>query len=138
VRRQLLEEGRVDADPVDELLDGHLLALDVVAEHLDPAAVERQQRADEADERALARPVRAEDPVDLAAPDRHAHVVDRDHRLLLAAHHEPLRGVLDEQRRKLAGGRRADVTHRLADRRRRRSALRFVHDLDHRSCPVAS
>ena len=37
VGRQLLEERGVDRDPVDEPLDGHLVALDVVAEDLDPA-----------------------------------------------------------------------------------------------------
>ena len=42
-RAELLEEGRVHADPVDEALDRDLLALDVVAEDLDPALVERQQ-----------------------------------------------------------------------------------------------
>ena len=42
-RAELLEEGGVDADPVDQPLDRHLVALDVVAEDLDPALVEGQQ-----------------------------------------------------------------------------------------------
>ena len=88
VRGELLEEGGVDAHAVDELLDLHLVALDVVTEHLDPAPVQRQQRADEADEGGLARSVRAEDPVDLAAANRQRHLVDGDDRLLLATDHE--------------------------------------------------
>ena len=66
-RAELLEEGGVDADPVDQPLDRHLVALDVVAEDLDPALVEGQQARDEPDERRLARAVGAEDPVDVAA-----------------------------------------------------------------------
>ena len=42
-RAELLEEGGVDADPVDQPLDRHLVALDVVAEDLDPTRVERQR-----------------------------------------------------------------------------------------------
>src|SRR6478672_5760847 len=41
-RAELLEEGGVATDPVDQALDRHLLALDVVAEDLYPALVEGQ------------------------------------------------------------------------------------------------
>ena len=61
-RAELLEEGGVHADPVDQALDRHLLADDVVAEDLDPTLVEGQQSADEPDERRLAGAVGAEDP----------------------------------------------------------------------------
>src|SRR5215204_4275529 len=47
-RAELLEEGGVDADPIDQPLDRQLLLRDVVAEDLDPTIVERQQAADEA------------------------------------------------------------------------------------------
>ncbi len=53
-------------------------------------AVQRQQRADEPDERRLAAPVGAEDAVDLAALDAQRDVVDGGHDLLLAAEREPL------------------------------------------------
>ena len=86
-------------DAVDEPLDGHLVALDVVAEDLDASGVERQQRADEPDERRLAAAVGAEDPVHLAALDAQRDVVHGDDGLLLAADHEPLGDVVDEQRR---------------------------------------
>ena len=75
VRRQLLEEGRVHADPVDQPLDGHLVALDVVAEDLDPAAVDGQQRADQPDEGRLAAAVGAQDAEDLAALEAERDVV---------------------------------------------------------------
>ena len=77
-RRQLLEEGRIDADPVDQPLDRHLLTLDVVAEDLDPARVDGQQRADQPDEGRLAAAVGAQDAVDLAALDAQRDVVDGD------------------------------------------------------------
>ena len=96
-RAELLEERGVDADPVDQALDRHLLALDVVAEDLDPALVEGQEPADEADERRLAGAVGAEDPVDVAALEAHRHVRDRGHRLLLPTDDEPLADVLDEE-----------------------------------------
>ena len=38
-RAQFLEERRVDADPVDQPLDGHLVPLDIVAEDFDPAVI---------------------------------------------------------------------------------------------------
>ena len=76
-RAELLEERRVDADPVDQALDLQLVAHDVVAEDLDPSGVEGQQARDEADERRLARPVRAEHAVDVAALETHRHVHDR-------------------------------------------------------------
>ena len=90
-RAELLEEGGVDADPVDQPLDRHLVALDVVAEDLDPALVERQQAADEADEGRLAGAVRAEDPVDVAALEAERHVRDRRHGLALSTDREALR-----------------------------------------------
>ena len=45
-RAELLEEGRIDRHPVDEPLHGELVALDVVAEDLDPALVQGQQPRD--------------------------------------------------------------------------------------------
>ena len=98
-RAELLEEGRVHADPVDQALDGHLVALDVVAEDLDPALVEGQESGDQPDERRLARAVGAQDPVDVAALEAHRHVRDRGHRLALPPDDEPLADVLDEERR---------------------------------------
>jgi hypothetical protein len=44
----------------DELADRGSLAHDVVAEDLRPARIRRQQRAQDADQRGLARPVRAQ------------------------------------------------------------------------------
>src|SRR3954453_10103846 len=98
-RAELLEEGRVDADPVDEAFDGHLLAFDVEAEDLDPTRVERQQAADEPDEGGLARAVRTQDPVDVAALEAHRHVGDRGDRLRLAPDDERLADAVDEQGR---------------------------------------
>ena len=97
-RAELLEEGGVDADPVDQALDRHLVALDVEAEDLDPTLVEGQQPADEADERRLARAVGAEDPVDVAALEAQVDVHDRRHRLALPADDEGLADAVDEQR----------------------------------------
>jgi hypothetical protein len=87
-RRQLLEERRIDADPVDQPLDGHLVAGDVVAEDLDASLLEGEQRAHQADQRRLAAAVGAEDAVDLTALDAQRDVVDGDDRLGLrpAAH----------------------------------------------------
>ena len=96
-RAELLEEGGVDADPVDQALDRHLVALDVVPEDLHPALVEGQETRDEADERRLARPVGAEDPVDVAALEAHRHVRDRRDRLLRPTHDETLADAVDEQ-----------------------------------------
>ena len=73
-RAELLEEGGVDADPVDQPLDGHLLADDVVAEDFDPTFVEREEAAHQADEGRLAGPVRTEDPVDAAPLEAEGHV----------------------------------------------------------------
>ncbi len=70
-----------------------------MAEHLRPALVEREQRAHQADERRLAAAVRPQHAVDLATVDREGDVVHGQHRLLLAAHDEPLRQVLHEERR---------------------------------------
>ena len=106
-RAELLEEGGVDADPVDQALDRHLLAFDVVAEDLDPALVEGQQARDEADERRLPRAVGAEDPVDVAALEAQRHVGDGVDRLLVPADHEALADAVDEQGRD-AGGHRPD------------------------------
>ena len=111
-------------------------------EHVDPAAIDGQQRADEPDERALPRAVGTEHAVDLAFADRHAHVVHGQDRLLLAADHESLRGVVDEQRRQLAWRRRSDAPSSLGRQSRgrlwlggrHRCRLRFGrHDLGHRS-----
>ena len=107
-RAELLEEGGVDADPVDHALDRHLLALDVVAEDLDSTAVEREQPADQADQGRLARAVGAEDPVHVAALEAHRHVGDRGDRLALAADDERLADALDEQGRDRRGRRRSD------------------------------
>ena len=94
VRRELLEEGGVHAHPVDEALDRHLVPLHVVAEDLRPTLVKGQEGGHEADEGALAAPVGAEDPVDLAPLNAQRDVVDGRHRLLLPAHHERLGDVL--------------------------------------------
>ena len=96
-RAELLEERRVHAHPVDEALDGELLAGEVQAEDLDPTLVQGQQAADEPDERALAGAVGAEDAPDLSALEPHRHVGDRDDRRLLALHLEPLGGVFHEE-----------------------------------------
>ena len=85
-RRELLEEGGVDADPIDQPLDRHLLADQVVAEDLDPALVERQQAADETDEGGLAAAVGAEQAVDLAPLDPDRDVVHGHDRRLAAVH----------------------------------------------------
>jgi hypothetical protein len=82
-----------------------------VAEDLDPTGVEREQRADQADERRLASAVGAEDPVDLAARDAQRDVVDGEHRLLLAADDEPLGRMLDEEGRD--GAHRTSAVDRL-------------------------
>ena len=114
-RAELLEEGGVDADPVDQALDRHLVALDVEAEDLDPALVEGQQPADEADERRLAGAVGAEDPVDVAALEAQVDVRDGGHGLARAADDERLADALDEQGGHRVGGyRRSDG--RVADR----------------------
>src|SRR6185369_2305243 len=78
--------------------DRHLLALDVVAEHLDPALVEREQARDEPDQRRLARAIGAQDPDRATALESERDVVDRDHRALLAPDLEALGDSIDEQR----------------------------------------
>src|SRR6185369_2323901 len=108
-RAELLEEGGVDADPVDQSLDLHLVALDVVSEDLDPAAIERQQPADEPDQRRLARAVGAEDPVHVAALEAHRYVRDRVDGLAGPADDERLADALDEERgRRRHTGSRSD------------------------------
>ena len=99
-RAELLEERRVDRDPVDEPLHGELVALDVEAEDLDPALVEGQQPGDEADEGRLAGAVGAQDPVDLAALQAERDVVDREDRGLAPVDVEALGDVLDEECRR--------------------------------------
>ena len=99
-RAQLLEEGRIDRHPVDEPLDRELVALDVEAEHLDPALVQGQQPRDEADEGRLAGAVGAQDPVDRATLQAERDVVDREDRGLAPVDVEALGDVLDEQGRR--------------------------------------
>jgi hypothetical protein len=65
--RELLEECGVDADPIDQPLDRHLFADQVVSEDLDPTFVEGEQPADQPDERGLAAAVGSEQAVDLAS-----------------------------------------------------------------------
>ena len=68
-RRHLLEEGRLDRDPVDEPANGAGLLEDVVAEDVRAAAVVQEQRREQPDERRLPRAVLAEDRDALAAGD---------------------------------------------------------------------
>jgi hypothetical protein len=122
-RAQLLEEGCVHAHPVDDALDRHLVPFDVVAEHLDPSGVQREQRADQPDQGRLAAPVGAQHAVDLAPADPDRDVVHGHHALALAPapDHELLGDVLDEQGRNAvvrqdavrARGRRRSPAHRL-------------------------
>ena len=78
-RRELLEERRLDRDPVDEALHGKLVRADVETEHGHRAFVRLEQRREAADERGLTGAVRPEERVDLAAGDRERHAVDRPH-----------------------------------------------------------
>ena len=96
-RAELLEERRIDADPVDQALDLQLVAHDVVAEHLDASGVEGQESGDEADERRLAGPVRAQHAVDVAALEPHRHVHDRLDGHLVSSHGERLAHVVDQE-----------------------------------------
>ena len=75
-RRQLLEERGLDGDTVDEPLDRELVAPDVQTEDADLAGVRGQERREDADQRRLARPVGAEQAVDLAPLDAERYVVD--------------------------------------------------------------
>ena len=78
-RRQLLEEGGLNGHAVDEPLHGELVARHVEAEDRDLAVIGLQQRREHADQRRLARSVRSEQAVDLAAPHHKRYVVDRAH-----------------------------------------------------------
>ncbi len=132
--RELLEEGGVDRDPVDQPLHGELLLLDVVAEHADRAAVREEERRDEADERRLPRAVGAEDAEDLPPLDGEVQGFEGDDVLLpVRVGNAPGKGPL------LA---REDLAHALQFKRRWQHE-RLLDERDnngnrptgHKSCP---
>ena len=74
--RQILVERELLRHVADFALDLQALGPDIVAEHRALALVGRQQAAQHADGRRLARAVRAEEADDLALGDRHRDMVD--------------------------------------------------------------
>src|SRR4029079_9451941 len=72
------EERGLDADAIDHPADRALVALNIVSEHADLAAIRDEQRRDQADERGFAGAVGPQQPEDLAALDGDVHVIDGD------------------------------------------------------------
>src|SRR5690606_35154452 len=107
--------GQDPADPVG--LPDHVVARDVGR-----PAVRQDQRSQDLEERGLPRPVRAEEPEELAGPDLEGDSLERWRPLLLErapchlapapAHGEPFPEPVDPEHRRLCGGGR-----RLDDRR---------------------
>ena len=93
-RRHLLEERRLDRDAVHEPANRARVRDDVVAEDPRRAAVRKEQRREQPDERRLPRAVLAEDGDGLAPLDRERDAVERDARAPLAALLAALAGVL--------------------------------------------
>src|SRR5690606_23763356 len=96
-RRQLLEEARLDAHPIDVALYLARVRHCVYVEDPDGPGIRQRQRRDDTDQRALAGPVRPEDADNLAA----AHV-ERDAlqriRVLAALFPELLFNVVELER----------------------------------------
>jgi hypothetical protein len=72
-RRHLLEERRLDRDPVDDPAHRLRVAHDVVTENSRLPGIGQQQRGQDADERRLSRPVLTENGQALAVRDLKAH-----------------------------------------------------------------
>jgi hypothetical protein len=87
-RAELLEEGSVDADSIDQALDRELIAHDVMPEDLYPSGVEGQEAGDEANERRLARTIGAQHTVDVPARQSDRHVGHCLHGRLPSPHDE--------------------------------------------------
>ena len=81
----LLEERRLDRDPVHEPAHGLGVALDVVAEDASRPAVREEQRREKTHERGLARAILAEHGDALPAGDAERDVVESGHRLAALA-----------------------------------------------------
>jgi hypothetical protein len=78
-RGHLLEEARLDGDPVHELADHPRVVEGVVTEDPRLAGVVDQERREQADERRLPRTVLSEDRDALAARDRERQPGERGH-----------------------------------------------------------
>jgi hypothetical protein len=89
-RRHLLEERRLDRDPVHETAYGSLVRDDVVAEDPGRSAVGEEKCREQADKRRLPRTVLAEDGNGLSLVHRERDAAEGDTRALLAA----LAGIL--------------------------------------------
>src|SRR6266496_6102836 len=75
------QERSLHADAIDHAPNHTLVLMHVVAEHADLAAVEDQQRRDQADQRGLTGAVCSQQPKDLAARHGDRDLVDRDGQL---------------------------------------------------------
>ena len=93
-RGHLLEEGRLDRDPVHDPADRAVLRDHVVAEDACVPAVRQQERREQADERRLPRAVLPEDRHRLACRHRERDAVEGNARAALAALLAALAGVL--------------------------------------------
>jgi hypothetical protein len=96
LRRHLLEEGGLHRDAVHEPLHRPRLLDDVVAEDLGAAAVRKQQRRENADQRRLARAVLPQDRDALAALDRKRDAFERRYAAAALAHARPRRIAAEE------------------------------------------
>ena len=99
-RRHVPEERRVRRHAVDQRPDLRRVSHDVEAEDASLAGVRQQQRAHDADERALAGAVGAEHAVDLAAPHRERHVAEHMRRAFAVARPAAAAGAGSRTRRR--------------------------------------